>query len=419
MNRIEDNIQILILFIMFILSKLMGTKINHFKNGSIMKAYYYLLHLLLFIFFLTATLMADVPVQDDTVKVLAISQLPTIDGIGDDNCWKNCNWQAIDQVWIPYGGSMDSADFHGRYKIVWSPAANLLYFLVEIVDDVFVDGYKYDRNPAVGGGYPDYDIVEVFIDPDKSGGLHVFDGTGSTGQQWGTNAENAFSYHIAANAAPEGQVTHDKVVCDIAGQSWSNYYIANYADHFPEFALRRSASRFIWEFSLQVYNDTYQPGNPSASRVVLKVGDVMGLSIAYCDNDDLNEQPKQRDNFIGSVWVPAAAYNDHWMNADYFGTIRLTGEPTKVDQKSSISPTNFQIYPNPSDGLLNLRLPQLSGRGGIIRLFNLLGQQVLELIPPTSRAVQFTLNHLPDGIYFLTTETNNQIFTQKITIIKN
>jgi len=69
--------------------------------------------------------------------------------------------------------------------------------------------------------------------------------------------------------------------------------------------------------------------------------------------------------------------------------------------------------------LLNLRLPQLSGRGGIIRLFNLLGQQVLELIPPTSRAVQFTLNHLPDGIYFLTTETNNQIFTQKITIIKN
>ncbi len=383
-----------------------------------MRFHHYLLHLLLFIFLIDQPLMAYLPVQDDTVKVMATTELPLIDGIGNDALWQNCKWQSIDQVWIPYRGSLDSADFSGRYKIAWSPSTNLLYFLVEVVDDVFVDGYKYDRSPSVGGGYPNYDIVEVFIDANKSGGLHVFDGTGSTGQQWGTNAENAFAYHIAANALPEGQVAHDKVICDIAGQSWSNYYIANYADHFPEFALRQSEGKFIWEFSLKVYDDTYDPNNPEASRVTLKPGAVMGLTMAYCDNDDPNEQPKQRDHFIGSVWVPAAAYNDHWMNADYFGTILLMGEPTGIDRQSSISPRAFEVYPNPTDGWLNLQLPQFTGRGVTIKLFNLRGQQVLEVSPHDGQSVQLMLHHLPKGIYFLRTEIDNRIRLQKITIIE-
>lgn len=371
--------------------------------------------------FSSGNLLAAIIVQDDTVKVSAIVELPLIDGIGDDSCWNACKWQSIDQVWIEYGQTLDSADFSGRYKIAWSPSTNVLYFLVEIVDDVFVDGYAYDSNPSVGGGYPNYDIVEIFIDHDKSGGLHVFDGTGNTGQQWGTNAENAFSYHIAADVL-EGQVNYDKVICDIAGQNWTNYYIPNYADHFPEFALQQSEGKFIWEFYLYVYDDSYDAGNPAASRVVLKTGDLMGLSIAYCDNDDPNEEPKQRDNFIGSVWVPEDAYNDHWMNADFFGTIQLIGEPTGVEENGTMLPSNFVIYPNPSDGILNYQLNQLLRNNAVIRLFNILGQQVLEINPPTNHAFfskKLMLNHLPDGIYFLTAEMNNQIITQKITIIKN
>jgi hypothetical protein len=53
-------------------------------------------------------------------------------------------------------------------------------------------------------------------------------------------------------------------------------------------------------------------------------GKVMGLTLAYCDNDKPDVNPKTRDKFFGSVWVPAAAYNDHWMNADYFGIVKLT-----------------------------------------------------------------------------------------------
>jgi hypothetical protein len=386
-----------------------------------MRMTFFILMMILFIFS-SGNLLAAVTIQDDTVKVTAIAELPLIDGIGDDNCWNDCKWQYIDQVWIEYGQTLDSVDFSGRYKIAWSPSTNVLYFLVEIVDDVFVDGYVYDSNPSVGGGYPDYDIVEVFIDHNKSGGLHVFDGTGNTGQLWGTNAENAFSYHIATEVLPEGQVTYNKVVCDIAGESWDNDYIPNYADHFPNFALQQSEGKFTWEFSMHVYDDSYEASNPAASRVVLKAGDLMGLSIAYCDNDDPNEEPKQRDNFIGSVWVPEDAKNDHWKNSDFFGTIHLIGEPTGVEENCTTSPSNFKIYPNPSDGILNFQLNLFIGNSSVIRLFNIRGQKVLEINPPTNHASfsnKIILNHLPDGIYFLTAEMNHQIITRKITIVKN
>ena len=125
-----------------------------------MRITFFTLMMILFIFS-SGNLLATITVQDDTVKVIEISELPLIDGIGDDNCWNDCKWQYIDQVWIEYGQTLDSADFSGRYKIAWSPSTNLLYFLVEIVDDVFVDGYVYDSNPSIGGGYPDYDIVKL------------------------------------------------------------------------------------------------------------------------------------------------------------------------------------------------------------------------------------------------------------------
>src|SRR5512136_206689 len=79
--------------------------------------------------------------QDDTVLVAEVSTLPVFDGIGNDACWQNAAWQSIDQVWIPWGTTMQSGDFSGRYKVVWSSADNVLCFLLEITDDVVSDAY--------------------------------------------------------------------------------------------------------------------------------------------------------------------------------------------------------------------------------------------------------------------------------------
>jgi hypothetical protein len=268
--------------------------------------------------------------QDSVVKVPNVASLPTIDGHSDDACWAGTSWQAIDQVWIPWGGSVGASDYTGQYKVAWSDTENLLYFVVEITDDVFVDGYVFGP-----GDYYQYDIVEVFIDEDKSGGVHNY-------EVGGVNAENAFAYHIVVDAPADGDTITDFVVCDMAG----NTYTVNYAGHFPELAMRKDGDEYIWEFSLAVYDDTYDNGDPEDSRVDLSSGKIIGLSLAYCDNDSINETPKERDNFFGSVWVPASEYNDHWINADGFGTLQLI-EESGIEDNLVGSEISFIASPNP------------------------------------------------------------------------
>jgi len=256
--------------------------------------------------------------QDDTVLAPNVEVLPVVDGVEDDSCWKCASWQSIGQVWIPYGAQLDTEDYVGNYKVVWSSKTNLLYFLIDVRDSKFVDGYE----PGVTSDIYNFDIVEVFIDEDASGGPHVFDGTGEVGREWGTNAANAFAYHIYACFPKEGEVTHEHFVGDMGGTGWSDVKTFNRADHLPDFALSRTGKTAVWEFSLIVYNDTYKENNKNAARVTLTPGKVMGLSVAYCDNDHPEKTPKVRDFMFGSVREPSPG-NLHWKNADYFGRVKL------------------------------------------------------------------------------------------------
>jgi hypothetical protein len=297
-----------------------------------------------------------VKIADET-QMTAIRTNETIvfDGIAEETIWENSRWYYIDQVWIPYRADMTADDFSGRYKVAWSEDSNLLYFYAETTDDVFVDGYVYNSNPSTGGNYPSYDILEIFIDEDKSGGKHVFD----DGTDWGTNAENAFSYHYAISQPADGETTSSVVACDIAGTSWGSYTIPDYADHLGNFIVRRDGNILSWEFSLKVYNDTYDDVNPENSRVILAIGKQIGLSLAYCDNDDPNEEPKTRDNFIGSDVGPdqqLTEWNEHWMNASVYGNLKLDDDQPNRPPEVTGSINDLQIYElnNPYIAIANL-----------------------------------------------------------------
>jgi len=122
---------------------------------------------------------------ESTVMARETSTAPVFDGEEADSCWQEAGWNYINQTWVTWGQDIDSSDFFGRFKVRWSEAENLLFFYVEVTDDAFVDGYVFPND-----GYPDFDIVEVFLDEDHSGGLHVFDNNA----EWGASSENAFSY---------------------------------------------------------------------------------------------------------------------------------------------------------------------------------------------------------------------------------
>ncbi len=237
---------------------------------------------------------------------------PVIDGEGTDLCWYGQDWIYIDQTWIPYGADISSDDFSGAFKVVWRGEDSLLYILAETIDDSFID-----ITDGLGGDYYEYDVLEIFIDEDKSGGAHIFD----SGDE---DAENAFSYHISIVIPEDGQTTTEKKVYDIDGTGWGDRITPDYADHLPDFAVKRTGNKLTWEFSMKVYDDTYEQLDPDHENAWAKLdsGKTIGFAVAYCDADN----NVGRDNFFGSDWGPnnGGEFNDYWMIADGYGSLILT-----------------------------------------------------------------------------------------------
>ena len=65
---------------------------------------------------------------------------------------------------------------------------------------------------------------------------------------------------------------------------------------------------------------TYNEGSTENTPLKLTPNKEVGFALAYCDNDGSEE----RENFIGSVFVPGEDKNQGYKNADIFETIILT-----------------------------------------------------------------------------------------------
>ena len=134
------------------------------------------------------------------------------------------------------------------------------------------------------------DCVEVFIDEDNSGGLHQFD-------------YNAFAYHIAL----------DGNVVDLALDKEPRLY----NDHVTSQRITEGNTS-TWEIAVKLFNEEYTDdaqNNPVSLTPEKKVG----FALAYCDNDKSTE----RENFIGSVYIPGEDKNQGWIDANIFGTLIL------------------------------------------------------------------------------------------------
>ncbi len=357
--------------------------------------------------------------QDDTIYAGNVVSTPVFDGIGNDECWAEANWQVIDQVWIPYGTSLDSSDLYGRYKVVWSSATNLLYFLLEINDDVISDAYIPNETAAIYN----FDMFEVFIDEDKSGGYHVFDGTANNEQSLGINAENAFAYHIFTAFPETGNTNQDFIVEDLAGTNWGDAITCDYTDHFPDFILRKEGNFSIWEFSLMVYDDSYSPENIEGSRVTLLPDKVLGLSLAINDDDEPEVDPGStvRDNFMGSVAVTAAAYNDHWKNANDFGAVKLVSDIpiNSLDIPGQNYQVQLNLFPNPSSNSVSVEFYSKYLGELTMTMLDLQGREILKFTRNKTEDL-FCENidlQMPGGFYIIQIRYGGNIASGKIDLL--
>lgn len=207
---------------------------------------------------------------------------PTIDGVADEAVWQRARWQELTQRWL--GPEYTAEDFEGRYKVVWTK--DKLYILGEFTDDILIDTH---RNPLVQ--YWDDDCLEIFLDEDFSGGDHQYN-------------HNAFAYHMSL----------DNQAIDIGTDKHARSY-----SHHVESRWKQHGDKIIWELAIDVYTDAYIDGSDNNKPVTLAAGKIMGLMVAYCDNDG----SELRENFIGSELVAEGPKDRGWIDAGLFGSLVL------------------------------------------------------------------------------------------------
>ena len=205
-----------------------------------------------------------------------------VDGVADEAGWDRATWRNIEHKWL--GPDYTPEDFEGRFKLVWTPER--LYLLVEITDDILFDSH---RDPLVQ--YWDDDCLEIFVDEDYSGGDHQYN-------------HNAFAYHFSL----------DNRAIDIGTDEKARDYT-----HHVQSRWRQEGSKIIWEVAIDVYDDSYDDESDNNQPVTLDAGKVLGLMVAYCDNDGSD----LRENFIGSESVPEGPKDRGWIDAGLFGKVVL------------------------------------------------------------------------------------------------
>lgn len=207
---------------------------------------------------------------------------PSVDGVADEPIWERARWHEISHRWL--GPEYSPEDFQGRFKVVWT--REKIYILVEIVDDVLFDSH---RDPLVQ--YWDDDCLEIFVDEDFSGGDHQYN-------------HNAFAYHVSL----------DNQAIDIGTDEQPRSY-----SHHVESRWQQRGNKIIWELGIDIYTDEYVDGSSKNRPVKLGAGKVMGLMIAWCDNDG----SELRESFIGSESAPGEKKDRGWIDAGLFGELSL------------------------------------------------------------------------------------------------
>ena len=240
-----------------------------------------------------AALLAAVPACADSThspdrseyRAPYARQAPVVDGVADEAIWQQASWQEIKYRWL--GPEYTDEDFQGRFKVVWT--TDRIYILGEFVDDVLIDTH---RDPLVQ--YWDDDCLEIFLDEDHSGGEHQYN-------------HNAFAYHMSL----------DNRAIDMGVDGKPHDY-----SHHTDSAWKQTGNKIVWEVAIDIYTDSYEDGAEDNTPIRLSAGKVMGLMVAYCDNDG----SELRENFIGSESVPSGPKDRGWIDAGLFGSLILVDQ---------------------------------------------------------------------------------------------
>jgi hypothetical protein len=133
-----------------------------------------------------------------------------------------------------------------------------------------------------------------------------------------------------------------------------------------------------------------------------------GQPIYDGSQNDWVQESIDLDDYIGEfIMLKFSLVSDGYVEEDgfYFDDLKITGS-TEVGLPELNN--NFSIYPNPSNGIINLKLTHRST--GSIQITNINGQVVLEDFIEKSNSFYFDASYLDKGVYMIKYQEMNQIW---------
>ncbi|HLN74734.1 MAG TPA: sugar-binding protein [Prolixibacteraceae bacterium] len=334
------------------------------------------LRYLLFLFVVMFSVNSFGQTQKDTIFAVQSVTPVVIDGAASDACWEKAVWNPISQVWIPYAAKMAAGDFEGKFKVAWD--SQYLYLLVEVVDDMLSDDHT---NPLQN--WWDDDCVEVFIDENRSKGNHE-------------KNNNAFAYHIS--------LKYDAIDLDASGNP------VNYKNNIVVKMDTIGTHTYLWEIAIKNYSAAFTLSDPEASRVTLTPNKLMGLTVAYCDND----QTTARENFIGSMYMTSATANNNYITADYFGSLKLKASTTtNITREMETTNQLVKVFPNPVQNRIKIERKDNDLKVLTVEVRSLTGALVKSILLKENEGT-IDIDDLKAGMYLMSIISDKQIQSERI-----
>lgn len=122
------------------------------------------------------------------------------------------------------------------------------------------------------------------------------------------------------------------------------------------------------------------------------------------------------DSLVSTVTISGVRLIDH-QNIE-IGTTPITGGITISGLLGTLPPTkdlNITIFPNPTNGILNIMSPSATIKS--IEVFNSLGQLIDRNNTPNLHKNSLSMEKLATGVYFLSIQTDQGVYNQKIKVI--
>jgi hypothetical protein len=288
------------------------------------------------------------------------------------------NEEIVENVVV--GSVEDEYDNFGEWKALWDD--QYLYLLVEVVDDELYDD--------TDGANEHDDGLDIMLDTDN-------------GDEASPDVDGTDDFVLTVEYSSSGE-------CTLSGEKGS----------FPTLDIEGIIGRCSETAGTADPGYIIEVAIPLAN-LEISGGAIIGFGLRINDDDDGDT----RDSQIAWYMVDAGV----WNNPSALGNIELGPEevsPTEVINTTMNSlPTIYSLaqnFPNPFNPETTIKYQVPVQSYITLKVYNLVGNEVQTLVagvqPAGTYSVKFNGSKLSSGIYFYRLETNEGVFTRKLTLVK-